>query len=121
MSLFELFPPVWNGTLREHYLILFGAAGSIAVVAGLVGAWFGARFGMRRVVQQIVDSLPSTSQQEQTTYQLARLSQAMDAVSIEIERLSEGQRFAAKLLAERAGHPLSNPAPERPPGVITPH
>ena len=119
--MFEIFPPIWNGTLREHYLILFGAAGSIAVVAGLIGAWFGARFGMRRVVQEVVEALPSTSQQEQAAYQLTRLSQAMDAMSIEIERLSEGQRFAAKLLAERAGRPISNPAPERAPGVITPH
>jgi hypothetical protein len=119
--MFEFLPPVWNGTLREHYLILFGAAGSFAVVAGLVGAWFGARFGMRRVIQQVVEALPSAAQQEQAAYQLTQLSQAMDAMSIEIERLSEGQRFAAKLLAERAGRPLSNPAPERAPGVITPH
>ena len=31
---------------------------------------------------------------------LGQLQQAVDAIAIEVERLSEGQRFAAKLLAE---------------------
>ena len=33
---------------------------------------------------------------------LARLEQAVDSIAIEIERISEGQRFTTKLLAERA-------------------
>jgi hypothetical protein len=32
---------------------------------------------------------------------LERLEQAMDAIAIEIERISEGQRFVTKVLAER--------------------
>lgn len=32
---------------------------------------------------------------------LARMEQAIDAMSIEIERISEGQRFTTKLLTER--------------------
>jgi hypothetical protein len=116
--MFDL-PPVWNGTLREHYLLLFTAAGSIALVAGLVGAWFGARFGTKRVVQEVLDVLPSANQQELANQQLYKLSQAVDTMSVEIERLSEGQRFAAKLLAER-GNKFAAPA-DRPPGVITPH
>ena len=32
---------------------------------------------------------------------LGQLQQAVDAIAIEVERLSEGQRFKAKLLAER--------------------
>ncbi|MCC6770498.1 MAG: hypothetical protein IT360_04735 [Gemmatimonadaceae bacterium] len=33
---------------------------------------------------------------------LGRMEQAIDAMAIEVERISEGQRFTAKLLAERA-------------------
>jgi hypothetical protein len=34
---------------------------------------------------------------------LGRIEQAIDAMSVEVERISEGQRFTSKLLAERAG------------------
>ncbi|HEY2854631.1 MAG TPA: hypothetical protein VGJ18_17375 [Gemmatimonadaceae bacterium] len=33
---------------------------------------------------------------------LANMQQALDAVAIEVERISEGQRFATKLLSERS-------------------
>jgi hypothetical protein len=32
---------------------------------------------------------------------LERMEQAIDSIAIEVERISEGQRFTAKLLAER--------------------
>lgn len=38
---------------------------------------------------------------------LARIEQAVDAMAIEIERISEGQRFTTKLLAARANTPVS--------------
>jgi hypothetical protein len=107
----DFFPPMWNGTLREHYLLLFSVAGGVAVLAGLLGAWLGAHFGTRRVVRQLLDAMPSAERQELTTIQLSQLAQAVDAMSIEIERLSEGQRYAAKLLT----------ASRSPAEVITPH
>jgi hypothetical protein len=33
---------------------------------------------------------------------LAQMQQAIDAIAVEVERISEGQRFTTKLLAERA-------------------
>lgn len=50
---------------------------------------------------------------------LERLEQAMDAIAIEIERISEGQRFVTKVLTER---PLQTGV-ERPTmrQSITPH
>ena len=36
---------------------------------------------------------------------LARIEQALDAVAVETERISEGQRFTSKLLGERAAAP----------------
>ena len=36
------------------------------------------------------------------TARLERMEQAIDSIAIEIERISEGQRFTTKLLSERA-------------------
>ena len=44
-----------------------------------------------------------------TDDRLARIEAAVDAIAIEVERISEGQRFTTKLLSERSALPL--PAP----------
>jgi hypothetical protein len=44
-----------------------------------------------------------------TDERLARIEQAIDAMAIEVERISEGQRFVTKLLADR---PLADHAPD---------
>lgn len=38
---------------------------------------------------------------DDTALRLERLQQAVDAMAIEVERISEGQRFMTKVLAER--------------------
>lgn len=38
---------------------------------------------------------------------LERIEQAVDSIAIEVERISEGQRFTTKLLSERAPQPES--------------
>ena len=40
--------------------------------------------------------------------QLAQMQQAIDAIAVEVERISEGQRFTTKLLADRGS---ANAAP----------
>jgi hypothetical protein len=59
---------------------------------------------------------------------LRRLEEAIEAISIEVERIGEGQRFATRLLSERHAEPLArratppeSPAARRSPGTITPH
>ena len=47
---------------------------------------------------------------------LERMEQAIDAVAVEVERISEGQRFTTKLLADRANGPVA-PAAARPAGI----
>lgn len=39
---------------------------------------------------------------EQIEARLTRMEQAIDSVAVEVERISEGQRFTTKLLAERS-------------------
>jgi hypothetical protein len=49
---------------------------------------------------------------------LDRIEQAVDSIAIEVERISESQRFTSKLLADKA----AEQAPGRLPGKqITPH
>ena len=47
-----------------------------------------------------VDSGNQTALSE-IAHRLARLEQAVDATALEVERISEGQRFTTKLLSER--------------------
>lgn len=37
---------------------------------------------------------------------LERMEHAIDAIAVEVERISEGQRFTTKLLSERESHSL---------------
>jgi hypothetical protein len=48
---------------------------------------------------------------------LYRIETTVEATALEVERLSEANRFMAKLLAERSGQGSSSSRPER---VITP-
>ncbi len=49
---------------------------------------------------------------------MARLETAVDAIAVEVERISEGQRFATRLLSEQA----QRPPPALQPGKLdTPH
>ena len=49
---------------------------------------------------------------------LDRIEMAIEATAVEVERISEANRFMAKLLADRAAIPIAINRPER---VITPH
>lgn len=40
------------------------------------------------------------------TARLERMEAGIDAIAVEIERISEGQRFTTKLLSERESHAL---------------
>ncbi|MFN8573404.1 MAG: hypothetical protein U0132_15230 [Gemmatimonadaceae bacterium] len=40
---------------------------------------------------------------------LDRMEGAIDAIAVEVERVAEAQRFATKLLAERAAEPVERP------------
>jgi hypothetical protein len=44
---------------------------------------------------------PSTGELTGIEHRLERIEQAIDAMSVEVERISEGQRFTSKLLADR--------------------
>lgn len=112
-------PGIFFGTLREHYILLFGIAGSFAAVVGFIAAWAGAQFGARRAAGQAAEEVLARTNVG-LDRNLAALTQAVDAIALEVERLSEGQRFTARLLSERPAA-TSGPAGHEPARVITPH
>jgi hypothetical protein len=42
---------------------------------------------------------------------LERIEHAVEAIAVEVERISEGQRFTTRLLSERSGTAVPAPAP----------
>lgn len=115
----DLLRSVINSTHREQYLFLFGAAGSFALMTGLIGAWIGSYFGGRRGARRAIASLhdrPSPLVEAN----LAELRQGMESIALEMERIAEGQRFTARMLMERVpSQPAFNQ--RRDGGAITPH
>lgn len=67
----------------------------VATIGCLVGIGVTARLLMMRA-KRLADR-PAAADNDR----LQRLEQAVDAIAIEIERISEAQRFQTKLLAER--------------------
>lgn len=93
-------PPMdFGGRQRDADMRQIGgimAAEAVALV--LIGVVFW-RMGMKRMREQIDRMFSSQSQQ------MNQLQQAVDTVAIEVERISEGQRYVAKVLSE--GSPAS--------------
>jgi hypothetical protein len=76
------------------YIALIGLLASIGILAGaFAGAYF---FGKSRGQR---DTL-STGGNPELLARVARVEQIVEATAIEIERISEGQRFTTRLLSE---------------------
>ena len=95
-----MLPQIFFGTLREHYVLLFGAAGAIAAVVGFGAAWLGAQFGAKRAARLAAEAVLA-GDRGGLDRNLTALVQAVDSIALEVERLSEGQRFTARLLSEQ--------------------
>ena len=106
--------PILAGTTREHYIMLCSAAGAVALIAGTIGAWIGGHFGARRAMR--TERLAGLVQSA-TAIEMAPVLQALDAIALEVERISEAQRFTTKVLSDRP--PIVLPRAE--PKSITPH
>jgi hypothetical protein len=92
--------------------LVLSPPGIIVLATGFFGAWLASRRAFRQA-----------SQQQKTVRldpeQLAMVMQALDTISVEVERISEAQRFTSRILAER---PLAAlPMLKSDPRSITPH
>ena len=78
---------------------------SAAVAVTLITSWFRYHEKKLNPGPRAVD--PHTEQR------MARIEHAVEAIAVEVERISEGQRFVTKLLSDRQGAPAGLPAGER--------
>jgi len=89
---------------------------AISMVCGTVALLGGFRFFRRYLELKHEPRVPTAV--DGLAVRLDRIELAVEATAVEIERISEANRFIAKLLAERAGAAALPRSPER---VITPH
>ena len=68
--------------------------GCFAAILGVVTTWI--RYRAKRVVSSDI-----TARLGEMANRMARLDNAVDAIAVEVERISEGQRFVTKVLADR--------------------
>lgn len=68
----------------------------ICIAASVIGAPIAKAFARRMEREPRQPSVPPD-----VAARLERMEQALDTIAVEIERISEGQRFTTKLLSER--------------------
>jgi len=78
---------------REAVDMALGFFITVAVI--IIGLPISRAFA-RRMDRKAVQQVPA-----EVTAQLGQLSQAVDAIALEVERISEGQRFTTRLLSEQ--------------------
>jgi hypothetical protein len=90
-------PPQAMQLARMAQETAFGLMGLLAaiVILGPFARMFARRMERRTEINAGSDNTRLTQQQ------LLQLQQSVDAMSLEVERISEGQRFTSKLLHER--------------------
>jgi hypothetical protein len=65
-----------------------------------------------RAFARRLESKPTTHIPSDVSARLERMEQAIDSIAVEVERISEGQRFTTKLLAERVPPPVPAASPD---------
>jgi len=93
-------PPDFPWVDTRLFLVSLAGEALAFVLVGVV-AW---RFGVRRLRAQLSGMLAHQS------HQLQQVQQSIDVIAVEVERISEGQRFVAKTMADKAlaeGEPAS--------------
>ena len=91
--------PVFYGGLSSKQVVALG-------VLSILFIWFPLATALsRRIWKRAAAPAVPPAALTETAQRLERLESSVDAIAIEIERISEGQRFVTKLLAE--GQPAS--------------
>ena len=81
----------------------------IPIVALIVAAVLAIGIPIARAQARRIDSQPAIPRD--LSLRLERMEQSIEAIALEVERISEGQRFTTKLLAERGSSPSQLKAP----------
>ena len=90
--------------IGDPFLVPIVMFGSIPVI--VIGLPIARAYARRMERRDALPAVPSD-----VNARLERMEQAIDSIAIEVERISEGQRFTTKLLSERVPAPDALPAP----------
>ncbi len=107
----ELVPMATHGAARVHLAMVQPA--EIAIVAIIFGTMSALFYPLVRAMARRMEggasaAVPALHGVEE---RLDRIERAVESIALEVERVSEGQRFVTKLLVEKAPPPLSPPQP----------
>jgi hypothetical protein len=84
----------------------------IPIVAITMGPVIAIGYPLARAYAKRMESGATTPQvPADVSARLERMEQAIDSIAVEVERISEGQRFTTKLLAERVAPAAPEIAP----------
>jgi hypothetical protein len=90
---------VFGGRMDSDTIAALGSVFMIFVLAPIA-------FAYARRVWKRSNVMPAPQLPADTSRRLERLEQGVDAIAIEVERISEGQRFVTRLLSESTGTPV---------------
>ena len=115
----DLLRALLNAPIHEQFVVLSAAVIVLALgfgfIGATIGAYFGGRIGARRAV-----GLMRRDPAMLAAPQLDEVRNALDAIALEVERISEGQRFTARLINDRVNQGTVA-ALRRDVGSVTPH
>lgn len=86
----------------SRYEAIVAVCGIIFGTASFVGVALAIAWGVKGKKGVVTDG----GAMARVDQRLERMEQAIDAMAVEMERVSEGQRFTTRLIAEQAGEKL---------------
>jgi hypothetical protein len=89
---------------EELIVAIAGMITSVVIILGIPMVIVHARKIWKR------DSAAQVASSASSDHRLERIEQAIDAMAVEVERISEGQRFMTKLLSDRGQERIGIPA-----------
>lgn len=81
--------------MLEEMMFFAGSMATLGCATGVITTW------IRTRAKQVGGNSAVAPQLDEISARLAQIETTADAMAIEIERISEGQRFTTKLLADR--------------------
>ena|GEM_PF-523195 len=96
----------------EMFMVFIAGMTGMGCLTGIIVTF------IRRRSKQPLPAVEVTKRLDDVLERLARLENGIDATAVEVERISEAQRFTARVLAERSAAPSLS---DRPRGYTTPH
>lgn len=109
IALLQVIPPLPPIAPHEVIHSASVSGGDIALAAIIFGSMSSMLYPLIRAFARRLEarSIPAALPSPEVVERLDRIERAVESIAVEVERVSEGQRFVTKLLAERPAAKLS--------------